>query len=194
MTLEYNPYDYMLILRTNRILFQYLEYCSVHFSDNKGWIIQGESKEGLLEVYELVNSLIRVSIPIKVPNFINVAILSEILLGLQPTIEGLITIDKLDESEDLYLIYSIHFDSKEEQSLDQCLIKFKQEEKQILEGFDLLKKDFEKMTLQLASKNQSLKQGVPGVPNFTGRAPDEDNLDSLWDEIDIIDKSFDEEE
>lgn len=191
MTLRYNPYDYMLTLRTNRILFQYLEYCSVHFSDTKGWIIQGESKEGLLEVYELVNNLIRISIPIKAPNFINVPILSEILLGLQPTIEGLITIDKLEESNELYLIYSIHFDYNEEQSLDQCLIKFKQEEKQILEGFDSLKKDFEKMTSQLAFKNQSLKDGDP---NFTGRAPDEDNLDSLWEEMNIIDKSFDEEE
>lgn len=189
MTLKYNPYDYMLFLRENRILFQYLEYCSVQYNDTKGWVIQGESKEGILEIYELSNNLIRFSIPIKVPKFINLAILSEIILGLQPTIEGLVTIDMDENSSELYLVYSLHVNPENSKSLDTCLIKFKQEEKEILEGFFTLEQDFNKMTNQLKSK-----QSIPGVPNFTGRAPDEENLDSLWDEMDLIDKSFDEEE
>ena len=183
MTFNYNPYDYMLTLRDNKILFKYLEYCSVEFSDSKGWIIQGESKEGFLELYKLTNDLLRLSIPIPVPPFINTSILSDIILGLQGSIEGLVSIDKIDSTNELYLMYSIHFNAEESQSLDKSLILFKQEEKQIIEGFDFLERDFKKLTMSLNNKSST--------PNNN---PSEENLKQLWDDMDNIDKSFGEEE
>ena len=191
----FNPYKYMLEIRNNRILFQYLDNAAVHFSDTTGWTIHGYSDEGETEIYEIAGGLIRFTLPIKVPDFITKDILHKILDGLNTSMEGITTI--AEEGGELFIEYHLHaivdLDNK---VLDKALMKFLEERKEIKQGFSSLKEDYEKMKDAFILNTIQNKAAPPpnpsGPPNTT---EDMDSMDSLWNEMENIDKQlYDEDE
>lgn len=175
-----NPYDYMLELRNNKILFSYMAECFVMGFQDDGiteieWSINSKSSEGEMIVSPLVNNLFRLSLPIPCPNFMSVPMIGDILLGLQPTIEGLITISY--KKSLIYFDYNITFDPFNKESLDKALLLFLKERGEIKEGFTFLTQDFNKL--------QNLNPSTPEKSN-------EENLSSLWDVMEDIDNIEDD--
>jgi hypothetical protein len=171
-----NPYDYMLSLRDNKILFSYMTECSVkNFQDDDDWLISGKSSEGELLVAPLINDFFRLSIPILAPAFISPTMIGDILLGLQPTIEGLMSF--VYKEGKIYFNYNICFDPNNRQSLDKSLLLFLREREEIKDGFKYLIQDYNRI--------QNM------APQNSDNSPDED-LNSLWDVMNGIDNLDDE--
>lgn len=165
----------MLSLRDNKILFSYMNECSVMgFQDDSiielDWVISCKSSEGELLISPLVNDLFRLSIPILAPAFISPPMIGDILLGLQPTIEGLISFSYKEGK--LYFDYNICFDPYNKQSLDKSLLLFLKEKAEIKEGFNYLIQDYNRLQ-KLSHQNSN--------------EPSEESLNSLWDVMKDID-------
>jgi hypothetical protein len=173
------PYDHMMALKNNKVLFSYMETdCSIKvFEDPNDWVIVGKSKEGELNIMPLVNNLFRISIPIEAPLFVQPPMLGDILIGLQPTIEGLITITR---SKGLtYFNYNFDFDPYNIETLDSGLTLFLRERLEIKEGFDYLIEDFNRLQSMQAPADQKV-QG--------------EDLNSLWNVMGEIDDMLDSED
>jgi hypothetical protein len=187
-----NPYEYMLSLRENKILFPYLEQCFVHFTDQEGWTIVGESIFGRCKIYMLSNDLIRIVLPIDLPKNYPVHNLAFLLLGIQSYSEGLITLEDNEGNllkPNMYLGYNLHcvVASKEEDTLlDKALITFAVEKKQIQQSFELMASKMEKVGADPIENNDNLDSNEELELNG--------NMDSLWEVMKEIDSLIDEDE
>lgn len=182
----------MLEIRENKILFQYLENVSIYFSDDAGWSIQGESILGRTEIYLLSNEIIRITLPIMVPKFINLEILHKIVDNLNTSLEGVCTVS--EEEGNLFIEYHIHTINTKE-SLDKGLLKFAIEKADILKGFSFLQKDFNNMKNQIKNHAMSiLNNKEQDIVGSTDTNSQEVNMSNLWNEMDNIDKKQDEDE
>lgn len=198
--MSYNPYDYMLEIRNNRILFQYLETAAVYFSDDTGWSIQGDSDLGKTEIYQLAGGeVIRITLPIPVPQFVTIDILHKIVDGLNTSIEGVCTVAEEDNA--LFIEYHLHVIV--DGDLDAPLLKFVAERNDINKGFNSLEEDYLKMKDQMSTMMEGLGQAMsglmskeppqnPGDVNVT--TDDTPNMDSLWSDMENIDKRLDDED
>lgn len=185
----YNPYDFMLKLRDNKVLFQYLENAAVAFDDEKGWVINGESFLGHTEIYVTDGDCLRLVLPILVPTFMQMDVLQRILLSLQKTTEGVLSI--CSDDEEMYLEYYIHVPIENNvSSLDKALLKFLKERADINQGFNELEKEFEKMKAFMATMQDSKDMMKDGIVN-----PNNPKESSLWDDMENIDKeSFEDDD
>lgn len=191
----FNPYKYMLEIRNNRILFQYLASSAVHFSDVTGWSIQGYSDHGRAEIYELSGGVVRFTLPIEVPEFITVEVLNKILDGLNGSIEGVLTV--YEDEYDLFIEYHLHTLFGNEESLDKALLKFIEEREEIKKGFKSLEEDYKKMKGAIMSTMESMgniMNDSSGGGNSSIGEPPIDSMDSLWNDMDNIDKQSDDED
>jgi len=150
---NFNPYEYMLSIRNNKILFQYLEFCNVKFLEDKGWLIEGETSYGFSQIYPLSNHLIRIVLPIEVPLFISPDFLINIIMSVQPGLEGILSLSSLNP-DDLYLEYSMHVVSECNTSLTSALMKFLQEKQAIIKIFNTVTEDFSKVEKKKESSEQ----------------------------------------
>jgi hypothetical protein len=177
-----NPYDYMLKLRNNKVLFSYMTECFVRGFQDDGitdleWMITGKSDEGELCISPVVNNLFRISLPILAPSFLSVPMIADILLGLQPTIEGLITFSH--KKGLVYFEYNFHINPNDDLSLDTALLLFLKERSEIKEGFKFLIQDFNNLQRKQSQENSQ---------------QNEESLNSLWDVMNDIDTDTDVEE
>lgn len=179
---EFNLFDYMLKLRDNKILFYYLKTCAVNLDDDKGYIITGESKEGHFECYQLSNGIVRITLPIQLPFFFDNRLTSEVLVDLQPTLEGIITVSN-NHNGSLYFEYSIHVDVNDDSTLDKALLTFIVEKEEIEQGLVVMTKDFAAMGKKIEANKQAGQIIEDG-----------ENLNSLWDTIKEIEDSVEDEE
>jgi len=197
---EFNPYEYMLEIRNNRVLFQYLENASVNFSDNEGWSIQGISDEGITEIYEVAGALVRLTLPISVPEFITVDVLHRIVDGLNTSIEGICTV--AEENDALFLEYHIHINPFNPGSLDAALLKFVGERSDIRKGFQSLAEEYNQMKEKVNDMMEGLGQAMSGIGANPSTAPGDvnvttdtaPNMDGLWNEMENIDRQLDDED
>jgi len=191
--MSYNPYDYMLEVRNNRILFQYLETAAVYFSDDTGWSIQGDSDLGKTEIYQLAGGeVIRITLPIPVPQFVTIDILHKIVDGLNTSIEGVCTVAEEDNA--LFIEYHLHVIV--DGDLDVPLLKFIAERNDINKGFNSLEDDYLKMKDQMSTMMEGLMSKQPpqnpgDVNVTTGDTP---NMDSLWSDMENIDKRLEDDD
>jgi len=196
--MSYNPYEFMLEVRNNRILFQYLETAAVYFTDDNGWSIQGDSDLGKTEIYQLTGGeVIRITLPIPVPHFITIDILHKIVDGLNTSIEGVCTVA---EEEALFIEYHLHVTRFGE--LDTPLLKFLTERNDINKGFSSLEEDYLRMKDQVSSTMEELGRAMNGLTsnqptenpgNINVTTDDISNMDSLWSDMENIDKKSEDE-
>lgn len=187
-----NPYQYMLDIRNNRILFQYLTNAAVHFSDTTGWTIQGYSDHGKTEIYELEGGIIRMTLPIPVPEFMTKDILYKVLAGLNASIEGITT--AAEEDGELFIEYHLHINNDcYDSDKDKALIKFVQEREEINQGFASLEKDYKEMQKAIKSTMEGLGATMSAPPPKSPRDQEitTEDLSSLWQDMDDIDKMDD---
>lgn len=181
-----NPYDYMLELKNNKILFSYMTECFITKClddddiNSPEWTIGSKSSEGEMTIYPLINDLFRLSLPIPCPHFLSPPMTADILIGLQPTIQGLITFNY--EKSLMSFDYNLTYDPLNKQSLDKALLLFLRERGEIKNGFKYLIEDFNK-------HNKSINN-----PNNLPNSSVEQNLSSLWDVMEDIDNLEDDGE
>lgn len=192
--MQYNPYEYMLHIRNNRVLFQYLEVSAVNFDEEHGWTITGQTKEGKTEIYEISSGVLRFTLPISVPSFVNMDMIHKILEGLQGTVEGLIT--AAEDEDGIFIEYHLH-STTDDESLDKALLKFVQERAEINKGFDSLAEEYKRMERAMGSISEGIAamMNKPQAPNSsTDKIPsNEDDLSSLWNDMKDIDTKDDDE-
>jgi len=175
-----NPYDLMLELRQNRILFQYMEHNSV-CCDDKGWVINGESEEGQLFIYNTTSNLLRFVMPIPVPKEIPPEALGKIVAGIQERIEGLLVINY----ETVSIEYFIHATPYDAEGLDASLIKFCQERGDIKKGLNSVAESV-KQIMKSMNLEQVLKGPYPSSGSSNkASAPNS----SLWDTMSDLEKN-----
>jgi hypothetical protein len=181
-----NPYDLMLKLRDNKLLFRYLEVASVTLDSNKGWVINGQSEEGMTEIYITKGDCFRIVLPIYVPEFISFEVLQKLILSIQENINGIITIDM--EYECLNYFVHVPVDKIIGEELTQALEEFFEERNEIKSGFNQLQQEYNKMRnaiSQVMEKNNSEVAGGQVNPNSNN---------SIWNDMENIDKSFEDDE
>lgn len=194
IAMQYNPYDYMLQLRNNRVLFQYLEVSAVNYTDELGWSITGHTKEGTTEIYETSSGVLRFTLPIPIPQFIKLETLQKIIEGLQPNIEGIVT--AAEEEGILFIEYHLH-STTDNDSLDKGLLKFLQERSEINKGFLELEQEYLRMEKAMNSMSEGLSSMMNPRKPTSGRSqsqPGEPDLSSLWSEMEEIDSRKDEDD
>jgi hypothetical protein len=184
----------MLEIRNNRVLFQYLEVCSVNYSDEHGWSITGHTKEGRTEIYETAGGVLRFTLPIPVPQFVTISILQRILEGLQGNIEGLLT--AAEEDGAIFIEYHLHSTNE---SLDKGLLKFVEERAEINKGFQELQQEYLKIQRTMGSISQSIasslnksKSDPLNNNSKEGLQLNEPDLSGLWKDMESIDSKNDD--
>ena len=191
--MTFNPYDYMLSIKNNAILHPYLETSSVSHSTTTGWNIQGISKLGLTEIYQLSTGVIRITLPIRVPSFVNAEFIHNIVDKLNTTIEGVC--GTAVEDGELFIEYYIHTILHDDEGLDKGLITFLQEKKDIETGFDAIKQEINKvqdaMSMMDEVKNALNNVGKRDSSNVSVTTNDTQNMNSVWSTMEEVEKSFD---
>ena len=135
------------------------------------------------------------------PEFITVDVLHKIVDGLNTSIEGICTV--AEENNALFLEYHVHINPFDPESLDAALLKFLGERADIRKGFQSLTEEYNQMKERANDMMEGLGQAMAGLG---GRVPPENpgdvnittddtpNMDSLWNEMENIDKMPDDED
>lgn len=175
-----DPYKLMLHLRDNKILFKYLEdVCIIHDDDN-GWSIKGNSNEGSMYVYNTASGILRFVIPIPVPKEIPMEAIYRVTLSAQSSLDGILGI--LTEKEDTYIEYYIH-SNVYDGGLDNALIRFLQERKELLAAFEDIKNSIKNI---MSSMNLV---GMPIEKVIDRKSKESTNTgENLWNTMNEIDK------
>ena len=193
---EFNPYNYLLEIRENKVLFEYFRIGAVTFDDMKGWTITGESRHGHSEIYQLASNVLRLIISIPVPSIIPQHMLEHIIVKLQPTIEGLVGIDTSTGKP--VLQYYIHYSYKDTKGLDATLIQFLSERDEIEDGFIEVERTVKEAQSSSGTLQdmiaQKLKERGIDVNGGPPSEEDEPTSSSLWESMEEIDSKEDEED
>lgn len=192
-----DPYQLMLELRNNRILFQYMEEVSVSYDEDKGWTIHGESTEGDLFIYLTTSGVARFVMPIPVPLEITVDPLLKIISSAQAKLEGLLGVNL--ESDTLVIEYYIHASLEDEEALDAALIKFTQERKEIKHALKELAANIRQMIKSMGGMEAMMSmmgQGRisnPSNAGFNDVPPPPPKSEDIWSTMADIEKNIDDE-
>lgn len=178
-----NPYELMLALRNNKILFQYLEYSAVIFDDKKGWTIHGESQEGELYIYPTTANVLRIVFPIPVPPEIPPEAMAKIVISAQERIEGILGVTKQS------LEYYTHVSLDDEEGMDAALIRFCHERKDIKDGLKEISASIKEMMEGMNSMMSMMKTGG-AAPK--GEEVPQTNSEDIWSTMADIEKNLDE--
>lgn len=178
----FNPYEFMLQLRNNKVLFQYLENAAVIFDSDKEWVINGESIFGHTEVYRTKGECLRIVLPIAVPSFMQPDVLQHIVNSLQGNLNGIIS-PVIDE-EKMYIEYYIHVPLVNfKAALDRILIEFLKDRADITKGFEDLEKEFNKMKSFMETMKDSKE-----MTDDSSFGKSSEGGSSFWDDVEDIDK------
>lgn len=188
-----DPYQLMIELRNNRILFQYLEEVSVCYKEELDWTIKGESSEGTTYIYNTSAEVLRIVIPIRVPSEIPAEAVYKIVSSTQSKFEGILGV--VSEGGETFIEYYIH--GLLDQGLDAALIKFTQERRELNKGFEGLLQDIKEMMAGM----QAMMGGMMGM---TGKVPSNQpnglsaprptaEAEDIWSTMADIEKNIDED-
>lgn len=188
-----NPYQLMIELRNNRILFQYLEEVSISFKeDEQDWTIKGKSSEGTAYIQNTSSDVLRVILPIPVPKEIPTEAVYKIVMSTQSKFEGILGV--VDEGDDTFIEYYIH--GLLDEGLDAALIKFTQERRELKKGFATLLEDIKDMMAGM----QAMMGGMMGgrVPASAPKSPDygvppKSESEDIWSTMADIEKNISDE-
>ena len=185
MSFDLDPYQYMLLLRENKILYSYLERAGVTYNEERGWAIYGESSLGSTDIFYLNSGVIRMILPIQIPS-IPPEVLTKLLMSMQNDIEGILNLAIDSNTNSPYLEYFIHIMPGDAEGLDRSLLLFLTEKKQIEVGFATIIDQFKNM--------KGFAEGVSQMMNNRHEGEIKNSNDSIWNVVDAIDKKEDEDE
>lgn len=191
--MSFNPYDYMLWLRNNKLMFQYMDICNVTLTNDHGWTIEGESAFGYMNCYMTTGNLIRIIMPIKLPGFLPLEYCNKLIVELQDELEGVVALnynpDVSNYSTDVvdspyYIEYYFSVLAYDEEMFNACLIKFFQERTKVYEIFKELKTQFNIMKESVMNKeggdNKDIWSFMQNLENSPG---EDDELNSEGDNL-----------
>lgn len=171
-----DPYQLLLELRENKILFSYMDTVAVYVEDDQ-WFIIGDSNDGELKISLTASKVLRVGLPIPLPKVIPPAVLEDVLTKIEPEFDGLLKAELDPEFGDYVLYYYIHvgLDNLSE-DLNTSLIRYKQDKRSIDKSFSDIIKTVNKF-----------KSNFTEALNKTSSPKPKSNI---WDDMDKIDKEY----
>jgi len=182
-----DPYQLMLSLRENKILFQYMENSSVHYDEDKGYLVKGVSDEGTMYAYEISSGVQRLILPIAVPPEIPTEALLKIITTAQSSLEGILGV--VNEGEGTFIEYYIHAIPQSE-GFDSALIKFTQERREIKKGFKGIVASIKEMMANM----QDMMDGRMPDGRVSSEGPlEEPTTEDIWSTMADIEKNIDDE-
>lgn len=185
-----SPYELLIELRENKILYQYFATGAVIIKEDNSWVITGESDQGEARVIQLSSGVLRITLPLYVDPKLPLEALEKVILGMQETMEGILMMEFTDDS--VQGIYGIHTTLE---GLDLGLRKFIEESrefkatvKNIIKNITAIKENMAK-----SFKDQMEAAGLKsdGVPP---KMKDLEENTSVWNAIKEIDSSVTKEE
>ena len=180
-----NPYDLLLKLRDNRILFSYMETSAVYIEDDT-WTITGDSAEGELRITLTESNTLRFAIPVSFPSTVPVNVLESLLSKLEQDFDGILKGELDPTFGDLVLYYYIHIGLSDlDTYLDPSLIRFKQDKRAMQSNFAELSLTMKKFSDAFYKPNSKF--------NKNSSEP-KSNKDNIWDRISELDKKLSEED
>lgn len=179
-----NPYDLLLKLRDNRILFSYMETSAVYIEDD-AWTITGDSADGELRITLTESNTLRFAIPVSFPSTVPVNVLESLLSKLEQDFDGILKGEIDSTFGDLVLYYYIHIGLSDlDTYLDASLIRFKQDKRAMQSNFAELSRTMKKF-------NQAFSGSSMGSSNPNSSFKPKD---SIWDSISDLDKEMSKED
>ena len=166
-----NPYELLLDLKNNRILFSYMETSAIYL-EGTDWVIIGDSGVGELRISVTASNTLRVAIPIMFPKNIPLAVLESILTKIEPELDGLLKGEEDTTFGGVSLFYYIHVGfSNYDKDLDTALIRFLQDKRTLETSLRDISKTINKLAMPVKNNSNSAK-----------------SLNNIWDDINNIDK------
>lgn len=173
-----NPYELLLELRENKILFSYMETSAVYVEDND-WSIIGDGASGELRINITCSNTLRLGIPLAIPTGLPLNILDSALSKLEFGLDGLLKGETDSTFGGLTLYYYIHVGMHQyKEDLNKALLRFLQDKRLI-----------DKTLSDISKTINSFKKSAPANLN-SNTSPDS----TIWDDIDKLDKNFTQED
>jgi hypothetical protein len=176
----HNPYEILLSLRENKILYKYLQVSAIIQKPlDHDWVINGTSIYGDTFVSLLSTNVLRISIPIPIKYLIPEEVMDTILDDVEEMIEGVIQLDATGSRPVIY--YLIHTTME---GLEKGLITFMEESYKLEE---LFVRTWQALSRQL--NNQDSRKPSPPLQNPEGG---NDGSNSIWNIVKDIDTREDD--
>ena len=183
-----NPYELLVELRENKVLYQFFETGAVILKDNGDWMLSGESDTGEARVHELATGVLRISLPLYVDKELPLPALEKIILSMQENMEGILMVEFVEGfPQGSYVIHTTL------EGLDEGLRKFVEESRDFKSTIKNVLKTVEEMKASMADEIKdklmgSMKQG--GVsPKHLGPKRDLEENTSVWNAVGEVDKT-----
>lgn len=175
-----DPYNLLLELRENKILYSYMNTVAVYVDEDDSWIIIGDSNDGELRINQTNTDVLRVALPIEIPSPLPDAVVNEILVKLQEDLDALLKIEVDIQFGHSVLYYYIHITLPNKRGLDKALIQFAQDRRSI-------KNVFSDLIRSVASLKNSMMDNLKSSQSSTPQGS------KLWDEIQELDNKFNDD-
>lgn len=180
-----NLYELLLILRENKVLFNYLDQASIEIDEGKDFRIIAKGREGYTYINLLSNSILRISLPLLIIKETSSDLVWTLIENHKTDIEGLIHISCDEEGREC-LYYYLHTDMYTTSNLNKALHKFVTERNIVVNTINKLVESIK------TSMNKNLEGNVQ-----TESAPSSESKNSTWGslkEIDMRNLDIDESE
>lgn len=173
------PYELLIELRENKILYEYLSDAAVRLDVNDDWFILGNCDKGTTKIVELSTKVLRITLPIPMKVFIPPAALHKLLESFAESVEGLLEVE-LEETP--VLMYQLHTTFE---GLNDGLLNFVRDRK-------LINRDVQQLSKTLSEMMQQMNVKMENVPDSSSAT--EESGENLWSVLEEIDQRPDEED
>lgn len=147
-----NPYQLLLLIRENRLLFKYFEVGSVVIKEDESWNILGVGEVGESSLRELSSGVLQFKLPISLPETLPISALVNMISILnEDDLEGMCSIEQAGPEPFLFYFLHVTVDN-----LDEGLQTFYKEKLVIDKNINSIMNMLSKMTSSLMPPKSSM--------------------------------------